>query len=461
VPHDEHFLQRLDRLSSSHEDLDLALGLYRDHELVKFVLDQVRLPDGAERVAIALADRPDSPHVIVARDGHFVTCLGDGMKTGPHPVVPRARLDGLASKLDRVREGLALARRSGMDSTKLLTKMTTVGPAVSREDYLAAEATLGPASPLLLQHWYGWWKLLDLIYAPLLRASTPAQVRHPIERDLVRAAWGAMHTAMLLNDTATREWIDQWAANDLWSERSAWTAFVGMCALPFAVRAAWIGARLGKPMLPSYKARYAAPPDAGEMREAGWGLVAMGLRHQGLRAEIWRVLLGRKAAAQEAPWVETVAAIFRDAAKRLDEDQQGVHREGMNEGRRLAVELTARLPESSEQRLATAEQVSEPVALAALVGAWEDAIHGEDADRRMLQAVTCSARARGADFYLPEAIVQALGPPDSQQLGAALVEMRKKLIGEQLKPAVRDKTPGRNDPCSCGSGKKYKKCCGR
>lgn len=23
-----------------------------------------------------------------------------------------------------------------------------------------------------------------------------------------------------------------------------------------------------------------------------------------------------------------------------------------------------------------------------------------------------------------------------------------------------DKTPGRNDPCSCNSGKKYKKCCG-
>jgi SWIM/SEC-C metal-binding protein len=28
---------------------------------------------------------------------------------------------------------------------------------------------------------------------------------------------------------------------------------------------------------------------------------------------------------------------------------------------------------------------------------------------------------------------------------------------ETLKVA---KTPGRNDPCSCGSGKKYKKCCG-
>ena len=28
------------------------------------------------------------------------------------------------------------------------------------------------------------------------------------------------------------------------------------------------------------------------------------------------------------------------------------------------------------------------------------------------------------------------------------------------KPTVFEKTPKRNDPCSCGSGKKYKKCCG-
>ena len=27
-------------------------------------------------------------------------------------------------------------------------------------------------------------------------------------------------------------------------------------------------------------------------------------------------------------------------------------------------------------------------------------------------------------------------------------------------PIVKGKVPGRNDPCSCGSGKKYKKCCG-
>ncbi len=31
---------------------------------------------------------------------------------------------------------------------------------------------------------------------------------------------------------------------------------------------------------------------------------------------------------------------------------------------------------------------------------------------------------------------------------------------KRSKIVIKDKTPGRNDPCPCGSGKKYKKCCG-
>ena len=34
-----------------------------------------------------------------------------------------------------------------------------------------------------------------------------------------------------------------------------------------------------------------------------------------------------------------------------------------------------------------------------------------------------------------------------------------KSLGPRVAPAVSDKV-GRNDPCPCGSGKKYKKCCG-
>jgi uncharacterized protein YecA (UPF0149 family) len=28
-------------------------------------------------------------------------------------------------------------------------------------------------------------------------------------------------------------------------------------------------------------------------------------------------------------------------------------------------------------------------------------------------------------------------------------------------PVVKEKVPGRNRPCPCGSGKKYKNCCGK
>ena len=44
-----------------------------------------------------------------------------------------------------------------------------------------------------------------------------------------------------------------------------------------------------------------------------------------------------------------------------------------------------------------------------------------------------------------------------------LKEHEKELKLEQqgkIQTIVKEKEPGRNDPCPCGSGKKYKKCCG-
>lgn len=41
-------------------------------------------------------------------------------------------------------------------------------------------------------------------------------------------------------------------------------------------------------------------------------------------------------------------------------------------------------------------------------------------------------------------------------------ETRESIITsyKRSKTIVKEKQPGRNDPCPCGSGKKYKKCCG-
>ena len=46
--------------------------------------------------------------------------------------------------------------------------------------------------------------------------------------------------------------------------------------------------------------------------------------------------------------------------------------------------------------------------------------------------------------------------------GTEDVEAEKELLEktEKVEPIQADKAPGRNDPCPCGSGKKYKNCCG-
>jgi hypothetical protein len=47
--------------------------------------------------------------------------------------------------------------------------------------------------------------------------------------------------------------------------------------------------------------------------------------------------------------------------------------------------------------------------------------------------------------------------------GGILTPERREEITKEFrksKTVVKEKLPGRNDPCPCGSGKKYKKCCG-
>jgi uncharacterized protein len=62
------------------------------------------------------------------------------------------------------------------------------------------------------------------------------------------------------------------------------------------------------------------------------------------------------------------------------------------------------------------------------------------------------------------------GPPSVSDerldvLGSAIwaaYELRQiaRSLGPRIAPVRKADEPGRNDPCPCGSGKKYKKCCG-
>ena len=55
-------------------------------------------------------------------------------------------------------------------------------------------------------------------------------------------------------------------------------------------------------------------------------------------------------------------------------------------------------------------------------------------------------------------------PVEEQTVGVNVKNVRENRSGGEdqvKKPIHKEATVGRNDPCPCGSGKKYKKCCGR
>jgi uncharacterized protein YecA (UPF0149 family) len=60
-----------------------------------------------------------------------------------------------------------------------------------------------------------------------------------------------------------------------------------------------------------------------------------------------------------------------------------------------------------------------------------------------------------------------LTPEENDRFWAWLSERRGMepshldMINTMLRALPVDKDPGRNDPCNCGSGLKYKKCCGK
>lgn len=73
--------------------------------------------------------------------------------------------------------------------------------------------------------------------------------------------------------------------------------------------------------------------------------------------------------------------------------------------------------------------------------------------------VTSEARKREVEALVADAQLYAEVSVDTSEGATESIAELTALLNKQ--GTVRlDKVPARNEPCSCGSGKKYKKCCG-
>ncbi|MEH6471931.1 MAG: PBPRA1643 family SWIM/SEC-C metal-binding motif protein [Halopseudomonas sp.] len=73
--------------------------------------------------------------------------------------------------------------------------------------------------------------------------------------------------------------------------------------------------------------------------------------------------------------------------------------------------------------------------------------------------VTSEARKQEVEAMVAEAQLYADISVDSNEDAVESIAELTALLNK-VDTVKQDKIPARNDPCSCGSGKKYKKCCG-
>ena len=462
--HAIHFLQRIERLSPA--QADLALTLYREPELVAHVLGRVRLPEGAERVALALEDAPRGPHVIVTRDGRFVTCLGAGMSVSDCPIVSRPQIDHASEKIEAMRATLAGGH---IETRRLCRRLLQRGSGLSREDFTALAALMPIIGKELISMALDICEYLrrfhDGYHRHLYRKVTPT-VRDDLHHHWA-SSWALGHLAVLCGERG-----DDVQALLVNGERLFHTSLQLMLAgtglsntTPLVMRGVWGVARAGRPLLTETRERLERARMVAESLVAGMALAAIGMRHRRAQGEVSKALARYRRSLETAATPGLAHETTRELMLMLEQQladpalQETLREDHRFIGAHAYVQCTAHLPEGTPLRYTRPEDVPDDLALPALMHLHNELTADGQAIALALVMLPWLATVTGPALYLPGQILEQckslFDPEDLAQ------RLRKYHYAGAGAPAVRAPArPGRNEPCPCGSGKKYKRCCG-
>jgi hypothetical protein len=461
--HAHHFLSRLDRVGSA--EVDLSLALYRDPEALRFVLGRASLPDRADRVAVELSDGPEPPALVVTRDGRFVTCLGAGMR---HDlvVVTRAALDAGLEALAVVRQRGAFERAIDAGEAKgiegALGKLSE-GPDVSREDM----TRLVELAPVLLK---------TLLQAQLEKSRRLGDLRTELVRILrktgtlrahaaqqleayFRGCWAVAHLAVVTGSglgARARE-----LAGDRFDHLAPTIALapVETDVVGIAAHGLYGAGRLGLAALPVLGTQFARATSRFEAVAAVLGTFAIVARHPEAREEALRRLYapGPAATAYAVRLGQLVAQL--EALVFLDPDELSVA--WPMAGAEMFVTLAkARLPEGHALRFATDDDVPIDLARAYAMRVVTSFQQGDEGFLMLASALPWMATARADELYLPADVLAWAKTKYYEERGVRLLAGHVGAEQAWVDAHARPAGPTRGGPCPCGSGKKYKRCCG-
>jgi hypothetical protein len=461
--HQDHFLSRLDRVSQP--SVELSLSLYNDPELLRHILGGVRLPDGAERVAISLDDPDLGPFLVVTRAGRFVTCLAAGMRPYGLPVISRKQLDAITARVEdfRAREEAREKLFPGGQIRVLVDRILKAGDELSREEFIA----ISSVQPILAREFVAMQieSALDIqdYRAQILRTFKRTDSLKPRWLPLLRQFWERFwaigHLSVLASMGGYEPFVDKPEILDgIATDLTISTIQQGIVSI--AAKGAFCIGKLGWKMLPRYVEAYHKSMTPRRIIELGMALLAIGLCSPGLLPRVREALERRPPSGDEA--VDKMSAAFWDFARfAIDEPETalgGLRGVGADE----CVRLGARMPVGSPFRFERSEDVPADLACSIAVNLDWDFIVSMDRIGIILFAQTWLTRgARAEDLYLPAEFIRLTHRRWTGERTVALLQSHLQAMYRAAeKPPPRPTGPARNGPCPCGSGKKYKRCCG-
>jgi hypothetical protein len=182
-----------------------------------------------------------------------------------------------------------------------------------------------------------------------------------------------------------------------------------------------------------------------------------GLAHEKLRAEARKALRAPRKPMEGDPRIGPVGNLLQAVFEVCFDSPEAADEAALNLGRHFFERFAPWLPE--RYRFERPEDIPPELARALHVSVSDPILIDADRISAAFFILPWLARAEATELYLPADIVDALRRPWSMESTIRLLEMPRREDGVRA-PRRVEKTPGRNDPCPCKSGKKYKRCCG-
>ena len=234
---------------------------------------------------------------------------------------------------------------------------------------------------------------------------------------------------------------------------------------PIVMRGVWTMARAGRPLLADARERLEKSATLGESLVAGMVLTGIGMRHRRAHGEVSKALARYRRGLETDATADPTRVAGKELMLLLEQQladpaqQESLRQSHRTIGARAFVKYTAHLPEGTPLRYTRPEDVPDDLALPALMHLHDELTADGQAIVLALVMLPWLATVTGPALYLPGQILeQCKSLFDPEVLAQRLRKYHHARAGA---PSARAPArPGRNEPCSCGSGKKYKRCCG-